>query len=152
MEKKENKGKIGILNPLEEKEKISRSLVPNCLLEEGMNVLEISMSGCPPCKVLKKAIDELDGEMEGVNFHISGLGEEGTDEFTSELNLFMAPTIFFSDGETILWHIGGSMNVERQKEVLRFVVDRFDEFEYEPEVGHYVVSGDSIGMNKLVIE
>ena len=115
-----------------EASKVSGEIVPDCLLGDGRTLLEISMDGCAPCKVVKSAFEELGDELEGVDFVVKDMHDEEISGFVESFGIFAAPTILFSDGERLLVHVGGSDNVPSQVEFLRCVIDGIGEFQYDP--------------------
>ncbi len=113
--------------------KISSSLLPGCLQGEGLKVLSIGLTGCAPCKVVDKAFDVLEDELEDVEFSKRTMGkEQDICGVIKDFGIFAAPTLLFSDGENILVHSGGTMDLEIQIKYIRSVVKAMDEVRYDP--------------------
>ena len=113
--------------------KISSSLLPVCFQGEGLKVLSVGLNGCPPCKVVDKALDVLEDELEDVQFFRRTMGEDqDISGIVEDFGVYAAPTLFFSDGENIMVHTGGTGDLETQKSFIRSVVEGIGEVRYHP--------------------
>ncbi len=126
----------------EEVPSVSSSVLPRCLKEEGLKVLTIGMDGCPPCKVVDKAVEAIEDELEDVSFFKRMFGDKDISGLVEEFNIFGAPALFFSDGKNILVHMGGSKHVEDQAEYIRSVIGAVGEVEYDPFLRKGIVTLD----------
>lgn len=128
--------------------KVGEEELPACLLGEGVTVLEISMQGCAPCKVVRSAFEELKDKMDGVDFVVKDMRDKEISGFVETFGIFAAPTILFSDGKRLLVHVGGNENISSQVQFLKRVIDGIGEFQYDPRRDRGVLQ---LGEEKLVL-
>ncbi len=113
--------------------KVSSSLLPGCLQGEGLKVLSIGLTGCAPCKVVDKAFDVLEDELEDVEFSKRTMDkDQDISGIVEDFGIFAVPALFFSDGEKILVSCGGAGDLKKQIDYIRSVVKAMDEVRYDP--------------------
>lgn len=116
----------------EEVPEISSSVLPWCLQEDGPKVLALELEGCEPCEVVDTAFQVLKDEFRDVGFFSMKLDEQELNGLVERFNVFVAPTLFFSDGKNILCYMGGSLDLEVQIGFIRSILEVMDEIWYDP--------------------
>ncbi len=104
--------------------------------EDELVFAVVSSDACPPCKVLSKALDVLEGEYGSVHFQEFKNGDnEALESYANEGILTIYPTILISDGEKVLKRTGGSKKVQEEVEFYSSVLDSLlnDEIKFEGE-------------------
>ncbi len=103
--------------------------------EDELVFAVVSSDACPPCKVLSKALDVLEGEYSSVHFQEFKNGDnEALERYATE-TLLMYPTILISDGEKVLKKVGASKKVQQEIDQYSSVLDSLlsDEITFEGE-------------------
>ena len=83
-------------------------------VKDGVTVVDFWATWCGPCKMLTPILEELDNEMEGVNF-IKVDADENVD-LAARLGVSSIPSVFiFKDGQAIANQIGAKPKVLMKK-------------------------------------
>jgi len=106
--------------------------------ENEFDMLVFSMDGCPPCRALSEAMEELEERYENVNFREVKRGN-GFD-----VDIFMYPTVFFSDGDVMLKKIGAPSEVPANVKFYSRIIEAFKSGEVElyREEGKAILDGE----------
>lgn len=86
----------------------------NETISQGVSVIDLWAEWCGPCKMLTPILEELDTEMDGVNFY--KIDADANVELAKDLQITSIPTILvYRDGEVIGRHQGAKPKVLMRK-------------------------------------
>lgn len=83
-------------------------------VKNGITVVDFWAEWCGPCKMLTPILEELDSEMEGVNF--VKVDADANTALAAKLGVSSIPSVFiFKDGEAVANQIGAKPKVLMKK-------------------------------------
>ncbi len=88
-------------------------------VKDGNCVIEFSSDDCPPCKVLKPLLEEIEREIPEIKFFEVNISN--SKEISNQVNIFGVPTVIFIKNGKEIKRTVGFINKKRIYKILKGV-------------------------------